>query len=287
MSTMMMNTEIIAQISEFIWQLNDFGFNNFGFSMPKSLQQCVGLDKSTSKTNSTIKTIFNRLYSLNALASDKEIRNNPDRIVEIPEMPKIETIVRHRQADRESDKVQPWHYAMAKYLDTYTYQLEGEGLEVIADLTEVRWIQALTDLKNTLFSYIVRNSKLYLDNGCIDYFDCYFYQVVEKEDGKYIVIDGYYYDEGEDNGKGTARCVQYSGVEYPLSVFCDKKTRPDADEIEVLAAENKQYIEDMPHNVALKDMQHFYAGVHITERLLSDAHEKMPCGHYVDCRKAV
>ena len=47
----------------------------------------------------------------------------------------------------------------------------------------------------------------------------YFYQITQREDGKYISIDGYYYKGDEDNGRGFDRAVSFSGLEIPLQEF--------------------------------------------------------------------
>ncbi len=271
MSTRMISVDVTAQIAEFIYQINEFGFNNFGMSCPKELSNVLWRSSNRSGLRLSPSTIFGALYKINKVAcSDK----NTETVL----MPNITPIIKPRKANRDGEEIQPWHYKMAKYLDIYLYQIEKKN--IAKDETMNDWFKAICALRDLLFAFIVRNTLLYINNGNIDYFDSYFYQIVDRDGEKYVVIDGYYYDEGEDNGGGTARCVQYSNVEFPLADFVENA--PSSDAIDDLASLNKQYIEDMKHDDALESMQHFYKGVTIHPILLAELHKDTPCGYYVD-----
>lgn len=112
-----------------------------------------------------------------------------------------------------------------------------------------------------------------------------FYQIYKDDNNrKWIKIDGYFYDEGDDNGKGTSRCVEYSGYDMPLIEFLEFKY--DENRINDMGSEHKQHIEDMTEDKAYQKMKEFYNG---GEQINCLAYKELtidtPVGNYVNIDK--
>ncbi len=114
------------------------------------------------------------------------------------------------------------------------------------------------------------------------FWDCDYYQVTEIAGIKTVIVDGYYYDTGDDE-ELSSRIVCYSDVEYPLDEFVQMVKASDEfrNEITEFASTKKQYIEDLKYDEALSNMQYFYdepATPLLYEELTLDT----PCGLYID-----
>ncbi len=118
------------------------------------------------------------------------------------------------------------------------------------------------------------------DAFSISYYDDYFYQIIEKNGIKHIKIDGYFHDEGIDNGSGTARRVEFFGFTIALSDFLriKDKYRFIKDNAGVVGQS------DLTPEEAYSQMQHFYDAKPNSYEELKFRYLTMdiPCGCYVD-----
>lgn len=83
-----------------------------------------------------------------------------------------------------------------------------------------------------------------------------FYQIYMNGGIKWIKLDGYFYDEGQDNGSGTSRIVEYSGVEAKLYDFIKKMD--DEDYYDYYTEGSKQFMQDMSPEEAFQSMERYY-----------------------------
>ena len=118
-----------------------------------------------------------------------------------------------------------------------------------------------------------------LDNPV--YWDTDYYQIYNGLDGeKRIHIVGYFYNEGDDNGKGSARELSYCGFALSLKEFLDKSFDYDTYQSDL-----KQYINDMTPDTA-EAMMKYYFGVR--EEITPLPYEKLtlntPVGYYVNSK---
>lgn len=119
------------------------------------------------------------------------------------------------------------------------------------------------------------------------YWDDDFYQIVMYRDGKYITVDGFFYDVGEEgyeDPKQASRCVEYCGLEMPIEEFIAMRdaNKDFRGEITELAASCKQYIGDMTPEDAEESMRTYYSGKAPTELAYEKITLDTPCGCYVD-----
>ena len=119
------------------------------------------------------------------------------------------------------------------------------------------------------------------------YWDDDFYQIFMYGEEKYIKVDGYFYDEGQEGYNGprqTSRCVQYSGLEMPIEEFLNMRNANEdfRDMIGELASECKQYIGDMTPEEAKEAMLSYYDGKAPCELSYESITMDTPCGCYVD-----
>ena len=110
----------------------------------------------------------------------------------------------------------------------------------------------------------------------MEYWDCDYYEIYIFNDEKWIRIDCFYYDSGEDFGNGTSRLNLYSGFDMPLKEFLDPSFDYDVTQQEI-----KQFIEDMEEEQAIKEM----AEIEATPLLYDELTMETPCGYYVDWKE--
>lgn len=137
------------------------------------------------------------------------------------------------------------------------------------------------------------NTDDYMHEGDKEYWDDDFFSIEGDGDDKEIHFHGYFYDEGNpgDNKDGqedpnyTSRCVEYTGLYYPLKEFLkirDKEGNKICDWITDEAAEVNQYISDMTQACAIRSMNEYYSGNPAKELALKDITMDTPAGDYVD-----
>ncbi len=85
-----------------------------------------------------------------------------------------------------------------------------------------------------------------------------FYQIYWSGDTKWIRVCEYYYDEGEDDGNGSSRCVEYSDFELPLYDFIEKNY--DEDWYSDYTSNLKQFYFDLTPEQALEQMDKVFEG---------------------------
>ena len=112
------------------------------------------------------------------------------------------------------------------------------------------------------------------------YWNKEFYWIEYQGGEKYVRVVGYFYDEGEDNGHGTARCVEYSGFEFKLIDFLENWTEDDYSEME---GSVKSYIEDMTTEEAIICMN-TYDELPV-EMPMDEINMETPCGYYVNYKE--
>lgn len=111
-----------------------------------------------------------------------------------------------------------------------------------------------------------------------------FYQIEwdEIDNCKYIHIDGYYFDEGQDNGKGTSRLVQYCWFRLSLEEFIKQRDEKE-DWYDDIQSECKQYWEDMETEEAYDSMKcHFGDKEEIKFLRFEEIDVDSPLGCYVN-----
>lgn len=109
-----------------------------------------------------------------------------------------------------------------------------------------------------------------------------FYSIEEDgRGGKQIHILGYLYTNGEDNGDGEWRNVEYTGFVEPLEDFI-RHCAEDEDYVENTAAELNQYIGDHTDEQVVDIINHYFNG-HPADYVLHYAFVDMetPVGDYV------
>ena len=106
-----------------------------------------------------------------------------------------------------------------------------------------------------------------------------FFQIYWDGDHKYIRLDGYYYDEGQDNGDGkTTRLVEYSDYTILLHEYLNDNF--DYDEY---ASSCKQYMSDHFYDKTIDNAKYYYGeDVEIKELAMSEINMETPEGFYVD-----
>lgn len=99
--------------------------------------------------------------------------------------------------------------------------------------------------------------------------------------GKQIHILGYCYTEGEDNGDGPWRNVEYTWFIEPLQEFIEH-LKQDEDYVDNHASELTQYIGDHTDEEIVDIINHYFCG-HTANAVLhySDITIDTPCGDYV------
>lgn len=116
------------------------------------------------------------------------------------------------------------------------------------------------------------DKKAILENAS-DFYRIYLDDITGK---KMIQVYGYYYDNGEDDGLGTSRYVEYSDFVMPLAEFLDRELYLDS-EYDFYQERLKQYITDMTEEEALEDMDGVTKELKYTNLSIDT-----PCGEYVN-----
>lgn len=98
--------------------------------------------------------------------------------------------------------------------------------------------------------------------------------------GKRIHVLGYCYN-GEDDGKGEWRNVEYTGFIEPLQEFIEH-LKEDEDYVDNTAADLNQYIGDHTDEEMTYIINHYFCGQSANLRLsYGEITEDTPCGDYV------
>lgn len=140
MSCFIMKEEIIAGLADYIKTLNDFGYDYFGYSIPRSLNEALNLGyRSTPE-----KEIFKKLYAFNVTAFNNRYEADCDIDVEMPK--DYKTL--YHPIDTEKAP-QPWEYQLLKTLSCYIYQV-SEDVTIKTDL-----FKALKELEMAITNNIV------------------------------------------------------------------------------------------------------------------------------------
>lgn len=114
--------------------------------------------------------------------------------------------------------------------------------------------------------------KAYWDS---DYYEIYMYnEAFTGNKKKWIRVEGFYYDNGEDNGHGTSREELYSGFDLPLEEFLSEPFDYD-----IFQEQLTHYVEDMEPSEAERRMTEFGEYKPLSYKKLT---METPCGKYVD-----
>ena len=149
MSAFILNPEIIAAIADYIDTLNYVGFDYFGYSIPRELNEALNL---TTRTGNETK-IFNALYSLNVRAVNGRYSDNEPEEIEKPKQ--YPTLYHPQDWQNGHAIIKPWHYQLLKSLQCFIYQC-------CEDATKKDPLYlALEKLENTIVFYIVQNQEDY------------------------------------------------------------------------------------------------------------------------------
>lgn len=109
-----------------------------------------------------------------------------------------------------------------------------------------------------------------------DYMDCDLYEITDIDGEKTIHIFGYYYTNGDDNGGGEYRRVDYSGFYIPLKDYVNWTLDDYDSEQEIL----KQYIGDMyEYEVEMELTQYLKDATCLPYKELT---MDTPNGYYID-----
>lgn len=99
--------------------------------------------------------------------------------------------------------------------------------------------------------------------------------------GKRIHVFGYCYCNGEDNGEGPWRNLEYTGFIEPLQEFIEH-LKQDEDYVDNTAAELNQYIGDYTDEGMADVINHYFDGRTANRRLhYSEITIDTPCGDYI------
>lgn len=140
MSCFILKKEVIAGIAEYIRCLNDNGYDYFGYSIPRSLNEALNLGYHSTTT----KEIFKKLYAFNVAAFNNRYEADCDVDVEMPKDFKA----LYLPVDTEKAP-QRWEYQLLKTLSCYIYQV-SEDATIKTDL-----YKALQELEMAITNNIV------------------------------------------------------------------------------------------------------------------------------------
>ncbi len=158
MSTIIMKPEDLRQIADFLYELNEFGFDRFGFSCPQKLSQFAFMYFNNKMR---VSNVYNVLLALNVAVYNNEwnIDKQVDVAAEKYNMPEekdgYKSIIQSRVADCNGEYIQKWHYEMANLLGAYLYQVDCCQTYVQEKPRAMFYI--LQELKNILNEFIVSN----------------------------------------------------------------------------------------------------------------------------------
>jgi len=103
----------------------------------------------------------------------------------------------------------------------------------------------------------------------------------DGQGGKQIHVWGYCYTEGDDQGEGPWRSVEYTGFIEPLQEFIDH-LKQNEDYVDNTAAELNQYIGDYTDEGMADVINHYFCGHTANRRLgYSEITIDTPCGDYI------
>ena len=111
-----------------------------------------------------------------------------------------------------------------------------------------------------------------------EYWEADFYEIYLYDNEKWINIEGFYYDNGDDYGYGTSREETYSGFDMSLKDFLS----PDFD-YDVFQESLNHYVEDLEDTEAIRRMNEEHKGykpLPYTEITM-----ETPCGYYIDYKE--
>ncbi len=109
-----------------------------------------------------------------------------------------------------------------------------------------------------------------------------FYSIEDDgQGGKDIHVFGYLYANGEDNGEGEWRDVEYTGFIEPLEDFIRHYAEDDS-YVDNTAGDLNQYIGDCTDEEVVDIINHYFCGHPADYRLpYSEITADTPCGNYV------
>lgn len=245
MSTFIMKPEDLRQIADFLYELNEFGFNRFGFPCPDKLIRYINMYHYHDNKMKVIH-VYNVLLALNIAGYnhayiDKKVNLTSSEYDMPEEKDGYKSIISLRVADSNGEHIQPWHYKMAGLLDTYLYQVEDCTLYVTAQLRDMFY--ALKELKNILNEFIVSNYRDPMELGTMgcrsipgtdiivkskDYDDLKYWADTNEDNGT-ITVPKYICDSIFNNAKRVKDvCANDNGptvdmtVENILCKLCDE-----------------------------------------------------------------
>ena len=105
----------------------------------------------------------------------------------------------------------------------------------------------------------------------------------DGQGGKQIHVWGYCYTEGDDQGEGPWRNVEYTGFIEPLSEFIEH-LKQNENYVDNHASELTQYIGDYYDEGIVDIINHYFNGYTADRELYySEITIDTPCGDYVSC----
>lgn len=107
------------------------------------------------------------------------------------------------------------------------------------------------------------------------YWDCDFYKIYMIDGEKWITVEGYYYDEGEDDGYGTSRNVMFGDFDMSLKEFLS-----DEFDYDLFQNQLTEYVDELKDYEAIRQMNEWYDEYNPLpyDKLTMET----PCGYYVD-----
>lgn len=150
MSAFILNPETIAALAAYIDTLNFVGFDYFGYSIPRELNEALEL--TTRDGNE--KKIFNALYRLNVKAVNGRYNDNEPEETEKPK--EYPTLYHPQDWQNGHAIIKPWHYKLLKTLQCFNYQCCEDATK------NDPLYKALEILEQTIIYYIVQNQEDYV-----------------------------------------------------------------------------------------------------------------------------
>ena len=108
-----------------------------------------------------------------------------------------------------------------------------------------------------------------------EYWDADFYEIYMYGGEKWILVEGYYYDNGVENGYGTSREELYSGFYVLLKDFLS-----DDFDYDIFQEQLTHYVDELEESEAVRRMNEEHKGYKCLpyDELTMDT----PCGFYID-----
>lgn len=161
MSVIMLRPERLFQIANFLYELETFGFDRFGFNCPLELTEYVFRQtNNVSRQGTGYKTLdfYKDLVDANEAAYSSVYNPSIDTEAEYfaIDLNVFRPMIKLRVADVTGEYPQAWHYKMSNLIGTYLYQIADLPQSVNQkDLEKV-----LKAVRNILNDYIVSNARI-------------------------------------------------------------------------------------------------------------------------------